>query len=1508
MTVYCDYNIFLSDAGVECTSWYMRESLLAVGRSDSIVQVFTAEGELAGSQQRSCNSSALAWHPLQKMLCSGWTDGCITFALYVTDVGLQSVVREDREVHQGSKIILLRFSPSGRSCVSVDEGGIVAVWRCEGGYIAQEASLRPMGSSPHGPVMMNGIEKTGGLQGPGMSSGSMEPTQQHQRGGNEPGGVRNDPRVTMLVSYRKSGHVGGGTYPTCLVFRTAGVNEFTSSRPAGGGSSSMYPPSGGGAQHPPGAASSTSTSMQTQQDRGALNSGMLPSSAAQDYPSFFFAGESGAVFCADDFGMCAERYRIKSPVLVLEYFADKDMVVIITLSTIFVTFTVGADNEVKNETKVKLSLGPQPETLRATWCGPGLLATVSNEPIVRIWNVEGENHILSLADLDPRLSGDKAVSVDYNFRKRLLVVGTSQGRVLPWRSNWTPVSDEDWQSLPMIIANESTQTRTTSWGPDGLLLVVRDKFCCILSETKLCFAMSRPLIVAQVTHCKVVIHDLSNLGMSYCEVKFRVKGVSVSPPCLALWGGKQVQIFEYDESSMTFPHHALIERAHIACAAISCSSHERIAFIATKSKVELCNFQGSVKKTIQFSAEVEGAPIFLDVCDAVLCVATSKNLIRLWNVNRSTPKALNSGRKLEAEDITFIKLNCDGSRVGILLDGDPASTKLVLYDVDSDQFLYYECGPHRIPTAISWEATDPRLFMCATLPFVTDRSVESDKSGDLDTTLTLFADGSERILLQEEIQNPRDEKNVSLLTVGILVPRVYFFQKPGDDTSLDNPIQRTVLRDFVGLAQNDDPAVQKAVLNFSYHLACGNTDDAYCSVRSVLTSTQVWKNLALMCVKTRRLDVAMKCLGQMSNARAVKALRICEEMDTEPRLGLVALHLGMLEDAEEIFKGCKRYDLLNKMYQSTGQWDKALELVETEDRIHLKRTHYMYAQFCEAKGELSNALQHYEVAGCARTECPQLLCQMGRTEDLENYINHNQDPQLHRWYAQFLESKGNLDGAATEYRKAEDVLSLCRIHCYKQETQKARQLCEETGDAAASYHLARHLEGLGEIKEAMHFFSIAGRVNHALRLAQEHKMDNDIMGLALNSTPANMVKTAKMYEQREQYSQAVVLYQKAGYQTRALELCFQARLFDALCHIADELNAEADPEILAKCAEFFMQHSQHAKAVHLLSISHQYEKAINLCFEHNVKITEEMAEMMSPAKSPTCDEEERNQLLFKVGKLCKQQGLFQLACKMYTQAGDKVKAMKTLLKSGDTEKIIFFAGTARQTDIYVLAANYLQSLDARHNDPNVMKNIIRFYTKAKAYSQLSGFYESCAQVEIDEYRDYEKGAAALRESMKFFIKGCGSAYNEGTPSLQVDDFKRRIDMYEQFAKARSIAATKTNLNQVILICKELLDAPDAERVLRFGDVFAQMVEVYVQLQNWELAYPILQQMEKRRIDFTPYLDKDTIAKVCRQAGAPNMAEKHEAARPARDRGGQGHVSDEDEMGEEIEESMASDQD
>jgi len=741
------------------------------------------------------------------------------------------------------------------------------------------------------------------------------------------------------------------------------------------------------------------------------------------------------------------------------------------------------------------------------------------------------------------------------------------------------------------------------------------------------------------------------------------------------------------------------------------------------------------------------------------------------------------------------------------------------------------------------------------------------------------------------------------MPVALVVPHIYFARQLGDvggenQASNDSQvaadgapavISRATLRDFAGL-EHVDAHTTAALLDFSYHLACGDTDEAYKSVKGV-RSTGVWESMSKMCVKTGRLDVAQKCLGEMGHARAAGALRACTEPEEDARLATVAVHLDMIEDAETLLKKCGRYDLLNTLYQACGEWEKALEIAKTKDRVHLKLTHFAYAQHLEAIEDVQGALSHFELSGTYRTESPRLLCSLGMTENLEAYVEQSEDTHLHRWYAQYLESKANLSGAEREYKKAGDWLSLCRVACFNKDLDKAQKICEESQDAAACYHLARHLEADTRVKEAIHFFQMAGRVSHAVRLAQENNFDGDLMSLALSSDPANMMQAAKYYEQRNQHSKAVHLYQKAGCQKRALELCFTARLFDALRKIADDLSADSDPEILAKCAEFFMQHSQNDKAVHLLSMSHQYDKAIDLCCEHDVQITEEMAERMTPDKN-SMGAEQRAAILEQMAKLCKKQGSFQLACKKFTQAGDKLKAMKSLLKSGDTEKVIFFAGTARQPEIYVLAGNYLQSLDW-HNDPEIMKNIIQFYSKAKAHDKLASFYDACAQVEIDEYRDYEKAGGALREALKYQLKAAGPGAESDQRVISLQD---RIAIVDEFAGIRKLS--KSDPDHMVSVCEKMLGMPEIEQSVRIGDIFAQLVEHYSEVRNLEDAHRTVERMRARGIILTPYIDSQTLEAIYKAVDQPVPEIEQAAVAPAVAVG-----EDLDGVEEEIEEDM-----
>ena len=94
---------------------------------------------------------------------------------------------------------------------------------------------------------------------------------------------------------------------------------------------------------------------------------------------------------------------------------------------------------------------------------------------------------------------------------------------------------------------------------------------------------------------------------------------------------------------------------------------------------------------------------------------------------------------------------------------------------------------------------------------------------------------------------------------------------------------------------------------------------------------------------------------------------------------------------------------------------------------------------------------------------------------------------------------------------------------------------------------------------------------------------------------------------------------------------------------------------------------------------------------------------------------------------CRKQGSFEMASNLYVRLADKERAIKCLIELGDTNKVIMFANNARSAQTWILAANFLQTADW-HQNPELMKNIISFYSKAKAYDNLAGFFEACSNV------------------------------------------------------------------------------------------------------------------------------------------------------------------------------------
>jgi len=1502
MTIFFDYKVAAPASSKPLALGWCRsqdaQPSLALSFDNNTVQQYYDEGERIEDvvlDRKTHSSSALDWHPKAKLLAMGWSDGTVS----VWTEQDKNSQREDKMAHR-APVSVLKWSPHGTRMVSGDEQGSFGIWQCD------------------------------------------------TRG-----------RFKCLKTIRKKAPI------TAASFRDS----------------------------------------QLGQTLGPMSSEEM---------LVFYGDASGGLHYADDRGHEKTFAQLKdsvTTVLVDESYTRTVVAVTKTPEVAvydLISLTGNAKGEVLKERQVmkfgaQVNVGPGGATVSADWVGPGLLAIVSGEGVVRIWDMlKDENYILSVSEFDMQGKKDERIHcLSFNWHTRVLACGT-QDKVLMWRfvggkeksdKQQQPPSataDEelkDWEPMPWIGVGNGVHR--LQWGPgaSSVLAAQLSSSISILHEFVLqkrisfdknssnsgvsVMQKSADSLSIEKFHCPARSDSIVVSGVTTLKSSIRIKGIDVSGKHVVVWNGKMVEIF--DVAPAATASQALGAggngAAHRLTSFPSRASDLAISgeylYIAVDNGIEVCNLNGIIRTRV-FFAEEEGRPCLVDASKSHLVVATRKGIFKVWDISRRELRNITNTRSFrlghdESEPligvISSVRVNCNGSYVSFLASPLPhrhevkggkglnvASTVFV-YDVELDKMFHYSVGDERSPVDHYWDPLEPNMLSVEVRPLRTNVADDDTANvasaaptsevallyicGDLVSESALQAHSAsgahaKGIILQGNI--PIEDNMDSLM--GVSVPRVYFLLHTlgGDDERAPTGIKGSpagsrlmyrVMSEFTGM-EGADADTRRNLLNFSYQLALGNMDEAYKSVK-LIKSVGVWENMAQMCVKTRRLDVAEICLGHMKHATGSAAVRRArqEALDAgfEPdmidsvALGMIAVQLGMIEDATQIYAGVGRYDLINLLHQASGDWDAAVQVAERFDRIHLRTTRYSQARHYESVGDTTSAIKCYEMSNTHKTEVPRMLFCLQQLDELAEYVKTTDDSEgdLAKWWAQYCESNGQYDKALQFYGRAGDLLSVVRVLCFQGEFERAEERMldavsnsvdandggADAGDAhlapmvaAAAYHLARQYENQEKIPEAIAFFSRAGRFNHAVRLAREHGLDAELVGLAVQASPKVMREAAKHLEDKGVYDKAVTLYHKAGSIQKALELCFSAQLFQPLHDIADDIGPDADPNLQKKLADFFLQYGHFDKAVSLLLAGKQVSRALDLCVQHKVMISEEMADRM--LKDANVSKEEKPRVQEKIARCCEEQGQYHLATKMYTLAGNRVKAMKTLIRSGDTEKIIKYAQRSRREPMLLkLAANYLQTLDW-HNDGSIMEHIINFYTKAKAFENLSLFYDACAQVEIDEYRDYEKALGALKKALAEMEKTSGV-----DRASKEENLMSRITLVRKFVDARKLV--KTDTAEMVKICHSLLDEPDVESAVRVGDVFALLIEFYHLQGNMEQAYHLIEKMRDRNIILSPYLDQDMVDSIYKAMGIEAVPEAEEEAVEGEDIA--------DDVGEEIDEEV-----
>lgn len=312
---------------------------------------------------------------------------------------------------------------------------------------------------------------------------------------------------------------------------------------------------------------------------------------------------------------------------------------------------------------------------------------------------------------------------------------------------------------------------------------------------------------------------------------------------------------------------------------------------------------------------------------------TALGLLKMFDVSRREPRQLGSAGKFvdpvsgeSIGEVRSVRCNADGTCMSLLADRKVGAylrtpdERIHVYNLDLAAISSYDFGPSaRYPVAHAWDPEEARLLVCETYKLLKPskkrsgdkkaeesgagsktakesksdapdpdasstnendriRAIQRQKSQTLDIeqqaeveVTTMFATSEHGLLKQDS--RPLEQELNSLL--GLHVPNLYFVSNPrkdshGEDAAVPRLVRRA-LRDFAGLKTVNDE-IKRGLMDFSFYLTIGDMDAAYKAVR-LIEEPRVWTSMALMCVKTKRLDVAEVCLGMMGHARGARAVR-----------------------------------------------------------------------------------------------------------------------------------------------------------------------------------------------------------------------------------------------------------------------------------------------------------------------------------------------------------------------------------------------------------------------------------------------------------------------------------------------------------------------------------------------------------------------------------------------------------------------------------------------------------
>lgn len=872
------------------------------------------------------------------------------------------------------------------------------------------------------------------------------------------------------------------------------------------------------------------------------------------------------------------------------------------------------------------------------------------------------------------------------------------------------------------------------------------------------------------------------------------------------------------------------------------------------------NLQGVVKQTISLGTTAKVTHFVAN--GAYLCVVTDDLSVFLFKTLRRQPD-LQFSTVFWADYDTFrvrdVSVSCGGFCISITIDifeDDVWKPAPDLY-LHSPQFDKTVSIPFdgKVPKEHCWDNEDPRLLCVQVVPY--SNSFESKLNGT--QVFPLFVADSLEVFRQTPLQVD-DSRHLC----GVDLPNVLM-------TDYNSAPGYSVLPQFEGL-DNVDEESKKALMELNFHLATGDIDAAFNAIRGI-NNKGTWRSLAQTCAQMRRIDLADLCFGKMEDGGSAILLhnaRVKGESDVDAMV-VVDTQLGIYNEAKEVAKTNRRFDLLAKVAQATGDFAEALKIATTSDRIHKRAIAYQYARSLEIHGDLEEAVKKYEESGTVGEELPRLAVQSDDFKLIFNYVEERNVADVPKavllWLARFFEAHNQVELSLRYYEYAGAASEYVRLLCINGQWDEASKYVKRCKQRSVICQYARLLmrkvdyltenndtAQADKLKhEIIETFRRAMQFGQAMNYALEKEMIDDILSLSFSAPQTIVCRAAQWFESQKEVKNAILLYSRAGRLNRALTLCFKHKQYDALDEISDSLTAKTDSSVLIRCGKYFVESERWSKAAQCYALAQQFDIVIELCNQHNIKISQNVIQQLSDIN--TSDEE----VLKRFAALCEQQRDFTTASKLYLKLKDYLASIKVLIRAGDTQKVVKFAKTFRRREAYILAANYLQTLPT-HDNPQIFDTVVDFYNRAGAPDKLARFYESAAQVEIDEYQSYSNGLELIKKSIEVLDETEGMK-NKDTIMKSLVMKVKLISLYIQATQL-----VQTDPKKAIAICVELLRTKEIETCLRSDDVYILMVQCYSQQGNYKNAYKILEDLRGSGTDITWFLDVAEIDRIYNAAG------------------------------------------